>query len=98
MDLENTKVVFKKSEENPIYINNVSINSTYFDFLFSFRVSSITEEGDGTVVNTEELLKVVMSPQHAKAFVQALDRQIKIYEGNFGELQVPKESVNGGDK
>lgn len=64
---------------DPVYSNMVNIIHGPFDFTFNFvKVSPPT----GDVV-----ARVMMSPQHAKALLKALQENIGKYENSFGEIK-----------
>lgn len=73
----------------PVYSNMVNIIHGPFDFTINFvQVSPPT----GTVVS-----RVIMSPQHAKAFLNALNDNIRKYESSFGEIvEAPRQSGPSG--
>lgn len=39
--------------------------------------------------------RVILTPQHAKSLLQALDQNLKTYEGQFGTIKVPGEPARG---
>ncbi|SDX90012.1 DUF3467 domain-containing protein [Tepidimicrobium xylanilyticum] len=69
-----------------IYTNSVSLAVGYYDFQFLFREQypSFNEEG----TDSANYVRLVMSPQHAKVFNMILEKNIKQYEENFGEINV----------
>jgi hypothetical protein len=70
----------------PVYSNMVNIIHGPFDFTINFvQVSPPT----GTVVS-----RVIMSPQHAKAFLNALNDNIRKYENVHGKI--PEAPRQGG--
>lgn len=77
-----------KSSDRPIYINSANIISSYFDFQFTFCDNSIDLSSHS--IESKELVKIVMSPQHAKVLFNMLQEQIKSYESQFGILDTPK--------
>ena len=36
--------------------------------------------------------RVILTPQHAKSLLQALDQNLKTYEGQFGVIKVPGDA------
>jgi hypothetical protein len=68
----------------PVYSNMVNIIHGPFDFTINFvQVSPPT----GTVVS-----RVIMSPQHTKAFLNALTDNIRKYENSFGKItEAPRQ-------
>ena len=75
------KMNIKKSEEfRSFYSNQVNIHSSFFDFVIDFgEVEKIEMQGNQPIMNVEVKARVVMSPQHAKAFLQALSKNIESY-------------------
>lgn len=43
------------------------------------------------------LSRIAMSPQHAKAFAEALSENIKNYEKKFGEIELSKKMLDEAD-
>ncbi len=39
--------------------------------------------------------RVIVTPQHAKSLLQALEQNLKNYEGQFGVIKLPGEPVRG---
>ena len=67
------------------YTNNIQINHSLFDF--SFLVMDRLDQETFTI-----RARVLMSPIHAKALLNALQAQVSKYENVFGELKLPKKS------
>jgi len=69
------------------YSNTVRISHTPFEFVIDFG---------RTLPNQPELIKIVerivMSPQHTKAFLQALEENMRRYEAQFGAIPSPGRS------
>jgi hypothetical protein len=76
--------------EKRIYANQVSIDTSVFDFIFSFGSLMPKKEDDGKAIIPYELDQalIFMSPQHAKAFSKILEEQLKHYENTFGEINL----------
>lgn len=70
------------------YSNNAQVQGSIWDVKISFnevvRIEPL-EEGRTKLI-AEQHATVTMSPQHAKALLKALDRNIKAYESKFGEI------------
>jgi hypothetical protein len=67
------------------YVNNVQIGTSYYDISIHFnRVLEATKTG----MLIEELVSVVMSPEHASDLYKALGEGLRIYQEKFGELRV----------
>ncbi len=71
----------------PVYSNMVNLIHGPFDFTFNFlQVSPPT----GKVCS-----RVMMSPEHAKAFLNALTDNIRKYEAVHGEIKVAAPRSGG---
>ena len=65
------------------YANNVELRLSPWDFRITFgEVLDATE--DGLII--ERKVIVSMSPQHTKAVLDLLERNVKRYEEEFGEI------------
>ncbi len=72
---------------DPVYSNMVNLIHGPYDFTFNFlQVSPPT----GKVV-----ARIMMSPQHAKAFLNALADNIRKYENSHGEIKVAAPRPGG---
>lgn len=69
-------------EATPIYANHLQILIGPWDLTFRFGI--ITAVGEA--IGAKELTRVVVSPQHAKAILRLLERQVKLYEERHGEI------------
>ncbi len=73
----------------PVYSNNANISHGPFDFTMNFVQVS---PPSGKLV-----AKVIMSPQHAKAFLTALQENIARFEKSFGQIkQAQGVQIPGG--
>jgi hypothetical protein len=68
-----------------VYANNTQIEATVWDVRLTFGDMTVSE-GKVTV---EQILAVVISPQHAKALVNVLANNIAKYEQDIGEIKLP---------
>jgi hypothetical protein len=79
--------------DNPpisVYANQMELQITNWDFRFRFGEVSDQQEG---ITNVTEKARVVMSPQHTKAFLNILTENVRKYESKFGEIRItPSES------
>jgi Protein of unknown function (DUF3467) len=66
-----------------VYANNVSMAISQWDISFAFGL--LLDATENRIV-VRDSVSVVMSPQHAKVFSQVLDRNIAIFEKQFGTL------------
>lgn len=74
-----------KTEIQTYYSNHVEVVSSLFDFTLKFGVMG--EDG-----NPSTNSQITMSPQHAKAFLNALNESISRYEETFGTIVIkPKK-------
>lgn len=87
-DRNRQQVVHVQSEKfQSLYTNNANIQISYFDFRFEFR--QLMPGADGGIV-VERMASVVMSPQHAKAFLGVLAENIRQYEEQFGAIKMER--------
>jgi len=73
------------------YANQLSLNSSLHDFVFSFGLKTPQSGGDPESENPQCI--VYMSPQHAKVTAVILMRMVEEYEGQFGEMKIPEPPV-----
>ena len=71
-----------------IYANSTILDVTPWDFRFSFGVWIKPETGK--LPKVENLVEVIMSPQHAKAFFGLLQSHVEQYEKQIGEIKLPQ--------
>ncbi len=77
-----------------IYANQVELHATNWDFRFRFGEAFDVQTENATVM---ERTRVIMSPQHAKAFLNVLSDNVRKYEAAFGEIRFnPKEKEAAG--
>jgi len=69
-----------------IYSNSAQLDVTPWDFRLTF--GELKPEANKPP-KIEQLVGVVMSPQHAKALVQILSTFVQEYEKNVGEIKLP---------
>jgi hypothetical protein len=82
------KTVF--SEVEPpflIYCNNSEMGLTPWDVRIKF-MEVFDREGEAAVIRRHGT--VVVSPQHAKAMLEALTETIRVYESKFGEIDLAR--------
>jgi hypothetical protein len=72
------------SEETKfVYSNRVGVDFSVFDFVLDVGMRVPGDEGQAS------LLKLVMSPQHAKVLSRILLNNIEKYEKAFGPIPLP---------
>jgi len=74
----------KTSEHRQIYVNASQTGISPWDIRFGF--GQVTEGPPGTI---DELVTLIMSPAHAKAFVGGAVEAIRMYEATFGPIGDP---------
>jgi|YelNatPaOPRAMG01_1025707.scaffolds.fasta_scaffold01590_7 hypothetical protein len=72
------------------YSNTVRISHTPFEFVMDFGRTTPDEQDLIRIVS-----RIVMSPQHTKAFLQALEENLRRYEAQFGPINLPARSALG---
>jgi hypothetical protein len=72
-----------------IYANSVLIEAGPWDFRLVFGETTRS----GAKVITEQLVSIVMSPQHAKVFANILMGNVREYEKQVGEINIPVAPV-----
>jgi len=80
------KVEFEQNDSAPVfYVNSTGIRVSQWDFLFQMgTIAAMSSDG----IKVKEGLRVYMSPQHTKAFLELLAKQVKIYEEQFNTIAV----------
>lgn len=77
------------------YCNAAQILSTEWDVSFDFAQLVLAlpqQSGEQPSVIRNPLARIIMSPQHAKAFLNLLGQQVADYERQHGEIPVlPKQ-------
>lgn len=72
------------------YSNTVRISHTPFEFVLDFG-RTVPEDTDVIRI----VARIMMSPQHTKAFLQALEENVRRYEAQFGPINVPPRQAPG---
>ncbi len=78
-----------EKEAEGIYSNMALITHSPAEFVIDF-----TRIVPG-VPKTRVYARIIMTPQHAKSFLQALQENIQKYENQFGEIKI---HGNGGER
>ena len=76
-----------EKEAEGIYSNLALITHSPAEFVIDF-----TRMLPGTP-KTKVYARVIMTPQHAKSLLRALDENIKKYESQFGEIKILGDSA-----
>lgn len=84
------------------YTNFAQLRTSFFDTTIRFfRVSEVREVEDAGKTKVEpvveEVARVQMSPQHAKALLLALSDNITKYESKHGEIRIPEIDAETGE-
>jgi len=78
--------------EGPLlYSNKVQIQLSSWDFNFEFAQLLIVpneQEGQPATVAVNAIHRIIMSPQHAKAFLEILRQNVEEWEKQFGEIRL----------
>jgi hypothetical protein len=75
------------------YSNTVRISHTPFEFVIDFGRTTPEEAELIKIVQ-----RIVMSPQHTLAFMQALEENVRRYEAQFGPLRAPTKPTGKGQE
>lgn len=71
-----------------VYANFVRTHLTFWDIKLQFGQISPGEKGGA---RAKEVVRLYMSPMHAKATLELLKRQVAEYEKRFGEIPLPEK-------
>lgn len=69
-----------------IYTNSIGVEVSTFDI--KLNIDYITTDTDKDSAKKINLCEVVMSPQHAKAFLETLQNSVNMYEEKIGEINL----------
>jgi len=85
--LKDRDIVRVKSENYiSSYSNNVEMKTSYFDVQMIFGEVLESTHKD---MKVEEKIGILMSPQHAKVFLEVFATNLKRYEQQFGTIKMP---------
>lgn len=91
--MESVSVKIAQTEPANYYANHSRLTINKWDFAFLFgRMIPPGKRPDGA--NVVEEVMVYMSPQHAKAFMALLVRQVALYEEKFGLIPDPNKKAS----
>lgn len=83
------------SEPTPeFYGNHLQVSTTPWDL--TLHIGRLESSEDGSVV-AREVANIIWSPQHARAALEVLYRQIQVYERDFGPLDIYKKVLGPGE-
>lgn len=80
--------IVKSAEFLKVYANSAQIEAGPWDFRITF--GEATRGGEDKVI-VEQSVAVIMSPQHAKAFLSVLANNVRQYEKQIAEINMPPE-------
>ena len=84
-----TKTNWARQDNPPssFYANSVELRISNWDFRFRFGeiIDDHQQDESGNVI---ERVRIIMSPQHTKAFLAVLTDNVRKYEATFGEIRV----------
>lgn len=72
-----------------IYTNNTQFGYTKYDFMMICRRVTLSNDPNNNLL--QEVACVSMSPEHAKAVLEALKESIKGYEDDHGTIPTPTD-------
>lgn len=75
-----------------VYANTTQVRVGVFDVQLRFGVNIENEDKDSDETTMEEIVRVSISPQHAKAVLQLLAANLKGYEEEFGVINLRGKS------
>jgi Protein of unknown function (DUF3467) len=90
-DLSDFSVVPERGVPD-FYTDSVISQTSFFGITLEFgRAQSVPGAPEGAAVPHIPLVRLHMSPQHAKVMLAGLQRNIALYEGKWGEIGLPRE-------
>lgn len=80
--MENTEVL--------VYANRVEVSSSMYDVFISLFQSTPEKDDVGNIIGEDKGVKtnIIMSPQHAKVFVDIMTKQLAQYEQEYGPIAI----------
>lgn len=90
MDLEKKmpRFIVREEVKKGVYCDAIRIMHNPYGFTIDFAQGIPEETGEITFLVHS---RIVMSPQHAKAMLLALEENVKKWEASFGEVKLKKE-------
>lgn len=83
---ERTVVAVDNDDYFTAYANSANFAHTFFDFQIHFAEIKVRNAQN---VAVENFATIIMSPQHAKAFLEHMTQNVALYEARFGEIKIP---------
>ena len=72
-----------------VYANSARVRTSFYDFSIVFgEISAVDDK-----LEREERVQVVMSPQHAKALLKVIEKNVAAWEERFGAIELPEGLV-----
>jgi len=87
-ETQEIKITMSEQIKGGVYANLMRITHTQEEFILDFAVVTPPE---GAVT-----ARVIMSPGHIKRTIQALNENVKKYEGKFGAIRAAEEPAGKG--
>ena len=89
---ERTSGIRREGDSPVVYVNSVQVKVGPYDFQLVLGQTAGMASDKTLIVNN--LVTVVMSPQHAKALSDVLSQHVQLFEELMGTIQVgPKENT-----
>jgi len=80
-------VVYAKREKNASFSTDALVHHNLTEFRFTFFDAwAVQKHGNVVKVMKDVVGEVVLTPQHAKLFLKALEANIQKYETTFGPI------------
>jgi hypothetical protein len=84
---------FRSERFVSVYSNSMNLEVTPWDFKLIVGVL-LKGQKPNEPPKIENLVEVVMSPQHAKALLSILASNVQAYEKQVGEIKLPEQFTN----
>lgn len=86
---KSSEMVMLAIEVPTVYANNTQIRFTNWDASFLFGEIAGQEQGADERMVIKPRVKIAMSHQHAKAFLEAFTTSLAAFEAQLGEITIP---------
>lgn len=88
---EEKQINLRIKDENQFYSNETTINFGPIEFVLDFRCATHIQD----IPNHKAILLnhnvIILTPYHAKSFLNVLNKAVKDYEDKFGIIKKPNE-------